>query len=135
MGGEYTDRANLHRRRFYYTLLLPLRLSVSEDIPALGTDHAWEESARVEPTDNAPGSLELTCSVCGAVRREVLPPLAAPGSMAEMLASISTVLSAILGWVGIVSEKVSTNPVLLIVVLLSFLGTGVLLFKRLLGMR
>jgi multisubunit Na+/H+ antiporter MnhF subunit len=55
--------------------------------------------------------------------------------MAEMLASISTVLSAILGWVGIVSEKVSTNPVLLIVVLLSFLGTGVLLFKRLLGMR
>ena len=89
----------------------------------------------MEPTDNAPGSLELTCSVCGAVRREILPPLAAPGSMAEMLASISTVLSAILGWVGIVSEKVSANPVLLIVVLLSFLGTGVLLFKRLLGMR
>lgn len=59
---------------------------------------------------------------------------AGPLTMSEMLSTISTVLTVSLGWMALVTDKIVSNPILLIVVILSFLGTGVLLFKRLLNL-
>lgn len=59
---------------------------------------------------------------------------AAPSTMSEMLSTISTVLTVSLSWMTLVTDKIVSNPILLIVVILSFLGTGVLLFKRLLNL-
>lgn len=58
----------------------------------------------------------------------------ASGSMSELLEMISSVLAAAMDWVSIVAEKVVGNPILLIVVILSFLSTGILLFRRLLNL-
>ena len=59
---------------------------------------------------------------------------ASPSTMSEMLSTISTVLTVSLGWMALVTDVIASNPILLIVVILSFLGTGVLLFKRLLNL-
>ena len=111
--------------------------SISEEIPALGSDHVWEETNRKAPTETASGLVEYTCSTCGVSKSEVLPALgsgSSDGSMSELLAKISVVLSASMNWVSIVAERVVNNPILLIMVILGFLGTGVLLFRRLLNL-
>lgn len=104
----------------------------SENIPALGMDHTWKETGRTEADETVPGSIEYTCSICGAVRTERIPALAGDMSMGSLLSAMSSVLSASMGWVGAVAQAVAAHPVLLLCVVLGFIGTGVLLFKRLL---
>ena len=52
--------------------------------------------------------------------------------MGSLLSAMSSVLSAPMGWVGAVAQAVTAHPVLLLCVAIGFIGTGVLLFKRLL---
>lgn len=106
--------------------------TASEELPALGSGHTWMETSRVDPTATASGSVEYICSTCNAARTETLPALGSSGSMTELLTAISVVLAASLGWVSVVAGKIAENPVLLFVVVISFLGTVMLLFKRML---
>ena len=108
--------------------------AATEEIPALGSDHTWEETSRTEATETISGSIEYTCSTCGAVRNERIPALGGNGSMTALLATISNVLTVVLGWVAAVAEGIWRNPILTIVVIIGFLGTGLLLFKRLLNL-
>ena len=108
--------------------------SVSEELPALGSDHTWEETSREEPTTAGPGSVTYTCSICGAERMEVLPAISSGGSMGDVLSSISDIVTVALGWVSVVADSIVRNPILLILVMIGFLGTAVLLFRRLLNL-
>ena len=95
-------------------------------------DHTWKETGRTEADETVPGSIEYTCSICGAVRTERIPALAGDMTMGSLLSAMSSVLSASMGWVGAVAQAVAAHPVLLLCVVLGFIGTGMLLFKRLL---
>ena len=53
-------------------------------------------------------------------------------TMAALLSTITEVFTAAVGWVGAVAQAVAAHPVLLLCVVFGFIGTGVLLFKRLL---
>ena len=57
---------------------------------------------------------------------------AATMTMATVLSTITEVFTAAVGWVGTVSDTVSSNPLLLIGVVIGFIGTGIGLFSRLL---
>lgn len=110
----------------------------SEPIPALGGSHTWTETSRTEPTETVPGLVEYACSTCGAVRTEQLPAISAPDdavTMPSLLAKMTAVFSAALGWVGVVSRTVAGNPVLLLCVVIGFISTGLVLFRRLLEIR
>lgn len=107
----------------------------SEPIPALGTDHTWTEASRIEPTETSPGLVEYVCSTCGSSKTESLPVLPAPGgdmTMTELLAKMTGVFSAALSWTSALSQAVAGSPVLLLCVVIGFIGTGLILFKRLL---
>lgn len=52
--------------------------------------------------------------------------------MSELLANITSVFTAAVGWVGTVATTVTSTPLLLIGAIVSFVGLGVGLFKRLL---
>lgn len=52
--------------------------------------------------------------------------------MTEILSEITTVFTAAMGWASTVGAKVADTPLLLIGVVVSFVGLGVGLFKRLL---
>ncbi len=106
--------------------------AASEELPALGSAHTWEETGRTEPTEVAAGLIEYTCLTCGAIKNETIPTLRPGSSMSGFLMTVSDVMTAVIGWVVIVADKVVKNPVLLLVVIISFLGTGVVLFRRLL---
>lgn len=104
----------------------------TETIPQLGTSHIWTASDQTDATCVAPGQTGYTCSICGAVKTERIPALAGDMTMGSLLSAMSSVLSASIGWVGAVAQAVAAHPVLLLCVVLGFIGTGVLLFKRLL---
>lgn len=53
-------------------------------------------------------------------------------TMATVLSTITEVFEASLGWMGTIAETVASNPLLLIGVVITFIGVGVSLFKRLL---
>lgn len=53
-------------------------------------------------------------------------------TMATLLTTITDVFTAAIGWVGTVAETVSSNPLLLVGVVISFIGLGIGLFSRLL---
>ncbi len=57
---------------------------------------------------------------------------AATMTMATVLSTITEVFTAAVGWVGTVSETVVNNPLLLVGVVITFIGTGIGLFSRLL---
>lgn len=108
----------------------------SEPIPALGVDHIWAETGRTDPTETSAGLVEYTCSTCGTFRTESLPatgPSGADITMSGLLAQMTDVFSVILDWVGVVTQMVVANPILLLCVVICFIGTGVVLFKRLLS--
>lgn len=53
-------------------------------------------------------------------------------TMATVLSTITEVFTAAVGWVGTVAETVTSNPLLLIGVVIGFIGVGIGLFSRLL---
>ena len=53
-------------------------------------------------------------------------------SVASIISVISEVFTAAIGGVGTVAETITSNPLLLIGVVVGFVGIGVGLFKRLL---
>ena len=53
--------------------------------------------------------------------------------MADLLSQITQVFTSAIGWVGTVSTTVTSNPLLLIGVVIGFIGVGVGLFHRLLN--
>lgn len=57
---------------------------------------------------------------------------AAAITMATVLSSITEVFTAAVGWVGTVGTVVTTTPILMIGVVVSFVGVGIGLFSRLL---
>ena len=52
--------------------------------------------------------------------------------MSGLLEKMTEVLTACLNWVGVVADVIAQNPILLLVVVISFIGTGVVLFRRIL---
>ena len=106
--------------------------SASEEVPALGSSHVWEETSRTDATQTAAGFVEYTCSACGAVRSERIPPAGLDLSMSGLLDQMTAVLAVCLGWVGVVADVIARNPILLLTVVIGFIGTGVVLFRRLL---
>lgn len=52
--------------------------------------------------------------------------------METMIANITTVFTAAIGWVGTVASTITDEPLLLFGVVVGFVGIGVGLFKRLL---
>jgi len=97
--------------------------SRSENLPALGSGHAWTETSRTET------EVHYTCSTCGETKTE---PIKAPSdmTMSSLLEKITAVFSTALDWTGTVAATIAANPMLLLCVVLGFIGTGVLLFKR-----
>lgn len=53
-------------------------------------------------------------------------------SMSTVLGDVTSVLASAVSWVGTVSSTITSNPLLLLGVVLPFVGFGVGLFKRLL---
>ena len=53
-------------------------------------------------------------------------------TMATVLSAITEVFTAAVGWVGTVSDTVVSNPLLLVGVVITFIGTVNSLFARLL---
>lgn len=51
-------------------------------------------------------------------------------TMGSLLEKITAVFSTVLDWTGTVAATIAANPMLLLCVVLGFIGTGVLLFKR-----
>lgn len=50
--------------------------------------------------------------------------------MTELLATIGSVFTAAVGWVGTVATTIAGEPLLLIGCVMGFIGVGVGLFKR-----
>lgn len=53
--------------------------------------------------------------------------------MSAILADITSVFTAALGWAGTVGTTIVDTPILLIGVVISFVGVGVGLFRRMLN--
>ena len=53
--------------------------------------------------------------------------------MTEVLAAVTSVFTAAIGWVGTVADTIAGEPLLLIFVVIPLIGLGVGLFKRLLN--
>ena len=53
-------------------------------------------------------------------------------TMTSILSNITEIFTAGVSWLGTVSDTVAGNPLLLFGVLISFIGVGIGLFKRLL---
>lgn len=53
-------------------------------------------------------------------------------TMTSIISSITEIFTGGLTWLGSVSDTVAQNPLLLFGVLISFIGVGIGLFKRLL---
>lgn len=53
--------------------------------------------------------------------------------MAEIIADAGLLFTAAIGWVGDVAETVTGTPILLLFTILSLVGLGVGLFRRLLN--
>ncbi len=51
-------------------------------------------------------------------------------AMAGMLTTVTEVFTAAVGWVGTVASTITSTPLLMIGCVLSFIGVGVGLFKR-----
>ena len=60
------------------------------------------------------------------------PIISSDMSLADVLDSISELLSASMSWVASVASSVSTTPIFLIAVILGFIPVGITLFRRLL---
>lgn len=105
----------------YY--LVDVQYSPTFVIPALGSGHAWTETSRTET------EVHYTCSTCGETKTE---PINAPSdlTMSSLMEKITAVFSTALDWTGTVAATIAANPMLLLCVVLGFIGTGVLLFKR-----
>ena len=54
-------------------------------------------------------------------------------TMATLITTIGTVFEGVLGWAGTVGNTIAGNPLLLFGVVLSFVGVGVGLFRRMLN--
>lgn len=52
-------------------------------------------------------------------------------TLTSILSSITEIFTAGISWVGTVSDTVAGNPLMLFCVLISFIGIGIGLFKRL----
>lgn len=53
--------------------------------------------------------------------------------MAEIIASLTTIFTAIIGYVGTVADTITAEPLLMLYVLVPIVGIGVGLFRRLLN--
>lgn len=60
----------------------------------------------------------------------ILTEGAATFTMAELLSSITSVFTSAVGWVGTVASTIASEPLLLIGCVVTFVGLGVGLFKR-----
>lgn len=49
----------------------------------------------------------------------------------QILAAITSIITAALGWVGNVVDVIEANPILLFAVLIPFVGIGISLLRRL----
>lgn len=58
--------------------------------------------------------------------------VSAASTLASVAKEIGTVFTAAIGWVGTVADTITAQPLLLFGVVVSFVGIGVGLFKRLL---
>ena len=54
--------------------------------------------------------------------------------MSQLLSTITEVFATSVEWITTVSNVIVANPILLLIVVISFIGTGVLLFKRFLNL-
>ena len=65
------------------------------------------------------------------------PAPSTPGgntTMPQLLSTITEVFATSVEWITAVSNVIVANPILLLIVVISFIGTGVLLFKRFLNL-
>ena len=76
--------------------------------------------------------MAYTCSVCGASRSERIPPLGLDLTMSGLLENMTGILTACLGWTGVVADGIAENPIFLLIVVTGFIGSGVVLFRRIL---
>ena len=53
-------------------------------------------------------------------------------TMTSIISAITEIFTGAISWLGTVSDTVAANPLLLFGVLISFIGVGIGLFKRLL---
>lgn len=54
--------------------------------------------------------------------------------MTEILATVSAIFTAAIGWAGTVATTVADNPLLLMFVVIPVVGLGIGIFKRLLNL-
>lgn len=113
-------------------------VDVISEIPALG--HIWTETSRTEATVVAPGSIVYTCSACNETKTEAIPQLPALPTLGEsltlpeLLSAMGGIFSTISDWIAAVTASLISHPILLMLVVLGFVGTGAGLFRRLLNL-
>ena len=52
-------------------------------------------------------------------------------TMADIISNVSSIFTAVIGWVGTVGTTITSTPILLIFAVLPLVGLGVGLFRRL----
>lgn len=58
-----------------------------------------------------------------------------PTGLAAILADIGSIITAALGWVGSAVTTITSNPLILMAVIIPFVGLGIGLLKRLISTR
>ena len=61
-----------------------------------------------------------------------IPPAGFDLSMSGLLEKITDVLAVCLSWLAVVADVIVKNPILLLAVVIGFIGTGLVLFRRVL---
>lgn len=56
-------------------------------------------------------------------------------TLTQIIASLTEIFTAVIGYVGTVATTITSNPLLLIFVLIPIIGLGVGLFRRLLNVQ
>lgn len=56
-------------------------------------------------------------------------------TMTQIISSLTEIFTAVIGYVGTVATTITSNPLLLIFVLIPIIGLGVGLFRRLLNVQ
>lgn len=68
------------------------------------------------------------------MRKEVWLTTASPASMATIISDVGSIVTAAVGWIGDYVGAITSNPLLLMFVIVAFVGLGVGLIRRLIAL-
>lgn len=122
------------------TTMEELVKKLSFTLPNFGYTPSYDkDSGQLVITDNSGAKVDFKVLADG---EELIfkPSLSTPSisggstTMAQLLSTITDVFAVSIGWIAAVSNAIVSNPILLLIVVIGFIGAGVSFFKRLLNL-